>query len=111
MKGLFDDENNALDSLGKIDGLQLIYGIQKEGIKIYPNPTSEQITIKYNLKRMESGLLIFYDLTGREQTRITLSNKSNIVLSNISQLNNGVYTYKYYVNNSVRETGKLSVIK
>jgi hypothetical protein len=111
VKGLFDDENNELDSLGKNDGLQLIYGIAKSGIKVYPNPASQKITIKYNLKWNESGLLIFYDLIGRERIRINLSNKSNIVLSNIPELCDGVYTYKYLINNRAIETGKLSVVK
>ncbi|HNB81133.1 MAG TPA: hypothetical protein PLP14_03480, partial [Chitinophagaceae bacterium] len=37
-KGLFDQENEGLDSMANADGLQLIYAKEKRGIKIFPNP-------------------------------------------------------------------------
>nr|HNH67506.1 T9SS type A sorting domain-containing protein [Bacteroidia bacterium] len=110
-KGLFDQENEGLDSMANADGLQLIYAKEKRGIKIFPNPAQEKISIKYQLNRNESAVLILYDLTGRERKQIQLISSSTVVETTIAELNDGIYTYKYFVNSTLSETGKLSVIK
>ncbi len=62
--------------------------IIKNSIAIYPNPTSDFITITYNDMITEGAKIILFDITGKQLLTQPLSSMNNI---NISHLADGVY--------------------
>jgi len=65
----------------------------------------------YKFHEMNMKKFISFELIGWERKQIHLSSHSTIVETTITELNDGIYTYKYFVNNAISETGKLSVLK
>ncbi|MBK6329810.1 MAG: T9SS type A sorting domain-containing protein [Bacteroidetes bacterium] len=63
----------------------------------------------YELSKNQKGLVIVYDILGREQMKIDLHSDNNKVSINVSLLKQGLYTYKYLVNNRQQITGKLLI--
>ncbi len=76
-------------------------------INIYPNPTSEIISIENG--DFNSGQLKFFDLSGRLVEQLTLSNTSEEL--NVSHWNSGIYYYQFEsTNNGEVKQGKLVVL-
>ena len=88
-KGLFDDENEMLDSMSN-NSLTTITNQNK--LTLYPNPATTEITVEYNAT--ENTLLTIYDITGRAVLQTELSSKNNNLKIDISRLANSVYTFK-----------------
>jgi Domain of unknown function (DUF4832)/Domain of unknown function (DUF4874)/Secretion system C-terminal sorting domain/Carbohydrate binding domain/Fibronectin type III domain len=71
-------------------------------MKIYPNPTSQNATLEYNLLEKNQVSIVIYDLMGKVVSRITNENqnagsyKTNISTSN---LKDGIYLVKLITNN------------
>jgi Secretion system C-terminal sorting domain len=107
-EGLFDGESDYLQNLQPAkDKLQISEG----DIALYPNPANTQITIAYHLLNGEEGKLIIYEMLGRERMAIELTSSANKVIADVSNLEMGLFTYKYFVNNESRSTGKLLIEK
>lgn len=73
---------------------------------LYPNPASTMITIEYSLNENEKGQLQFYDVFGKKRLEVILSNRKgreNVILNRIE---NGVYFYRFLINDKVNCTGK-----
>jgi hypothetical protein len=104
--GLFDDENNYLKSLKQKSS---ILANSENQFILYPNPASSIITIGYTLQPNEKGDVVVYDILGREQIIINLDYNINKVSVNISSLAQGIYSYKYVVNNVQKQAGKLLI--
>jgi hypothetical protein len=82
--------------------------IVKDGnIKIYPNPFNNQITIDYSLDQNEKGVVNIFDLLGRLIQNIDLNPATNRVTIKVNNIANGVYFYKFIINERVVESGKL----
>ncbi len=112
--GLFDEENSWLNSISNSTINNVVdkvmnQTIQENKFEIYPNPASTVLKIAYQLNEYENGELILFDIIGKEQLRISLSNKSNNVIVNIQNLFKGIYTYKYVINNISKSTGKITI--
>ncbi len=104
--GLFDDENNYLKNIKpKLN----VFSNSENQFILYPNPASTAVTIGYKLQPNEKGDVIVYDLLGRAQMKIDLDYNINKVSINILSLPQGIYTYKYFVNNVQKEAGKLLI--
>jgi hypothetical protein len=103
-KTVYENENKFLKNIGKknIERKDYLF-------KLYPNPASTQLTITYSLNHTEKGKLIIYDILGREQIQIDLQNNVNKVSVNIQSLPQGIYMYKFFVNNNQTEAGKLLI--
>jgi hypothetical protein len=106
-KGIFDDENAYLKSLKPKETLLTKNG--EHTFKLYPNPATTTVTIAYELNKNEKGKVIIYDILGREQMKIDLHHDNNKVSINVSLLRQGIYTYKYLVNNAQKIAGKLLI--
>jgi hypothetical protein len=108
--GLFDDEDRFLDSIMNIQTIhsQIIVGDQ---VKIYPNPAQTQITISYEIGVGQDAKIVMLDMSGRTVQIIELSPTNNKVTTKLLDLANGLYTYKYIVNNHTKETGKVIIFK
>ena len=79
----------------------------KKHIKLYPNPTSTQLTIEYMLDLDEEGNIELCDIVGKKLFGLELPVSANQVSIDVTQLPKGVYLYKYIINNKPVETGKL----
>jgi hypothetical protein len=91
---------------GVIDHL-LLNILNQENIKVYPNPSSTNVTIDYSLLSSETGEIVFYDLLGIEHLRTQLSNYNNRTSFSIASLPKGIYIYKYLVNGQKRYANKI----
>lgn len=68
--------------------------IPSKDFKIYPNPTSGQVTLEFESAKTESGILKLYNVSGKlvfEQT-LKLESGSNVHTVNISKVAQGVYS-------------------
>ena len=71
-------------------------------ILVYPNPSSNYLNFDFNTTNEYSILL--YDVNGKQVKNIEgLQSKASV---NISNLNNGLYFYKVYANNTTVKSGK-----
>jgi len=106
-KGIFDNENAYLKSLKPKENLLTNNG--EHAFMLYPNPATTTVTIAYELNQNEKANVIVNDILGREQMKIDLHPAHNIVSINVSLLRQGIYIYKYLVNNRQEKTGKLLI--
>jgi hypothetical protein len=105
-EGLFDGENNYLT------GLQpkvISNKMEVNAFEIYPNPSSMQIIISYKLTEHQSGKFILYDILCIEKINIDLNDRVNKVVVNVSNLRQGLYTYKFTDGSKLNTTGKLLI--
>ncbi|MEZ5045907.1 MAG: T9SS type A sorting domain-containing protein [Chitinophagaceae bacterium] len=103
-KGLFDDENAMLDTLGQGNINKFIDDL----FKIYPNPASTSVTVEYSLQS-EASILQLFDLTGRIVKEITLPKGTSKTEFRVTDLVTGVYTYKQILHDRSAKTGKLLI--
>jgi hypothetical protein len=66
-------------------------------LKLYPNPTESMLIFEYNLQNVEKGVLVLYDLLGRESLHVNLNSYANKVSFSVQHLPKGIYICKYYV--------------
>jgi len=76
--------------------------IYLQDIMIYPNPFTDQLTLRNNSK--ESLEIILYDITGRE---LLYQSFTNYVILNTEQLAKGIYLYKIINKTGGEKTGKI----
>ncbi|MBK8143880.1 MAG: T9SS type A sorting domain-containing protein [Bacteroidetes bacterium] len=95
-------ENNAIiDSKRKV--------LEDGDINIYPNPTSQQLTIEYECKT--DGEFILYNSLGQEILKTTLTNENKKVSLLTNDLSVGVYSYKCIFAGCESKNGKITIIK
>jgi hypothetical protein len=62
---------------------------------LYPNPTNNCININYKLKQYETAQLLIYDVLGVQLENFVINSQNELIGLNVSDLRNGVYTYKF----------------
>jgi hypothetical protein len=77
----------------------------REAVNIFPNPTNGLLKIDYKIN--DDGVLAIYDISGRLVRSILLPATTQHIVTDISDLANGIYTYKVRVNSSVISNGKI----
>jgi hypothetical protein len=75
-------------------------------IQLYPNPTTGAINIEYEI--VEDAELIFYDILGREMTKIRLAKEDLFKYENLN-LPMGVYVWKCIDGAKELDSGKLII--
>jgi hypothetical protein len=105
--GLFDEENAEMDNTAQQHGLQVIYAVEKNSIKLYPNPATDQVNVSYNVNPYDKSVLELLDIQGRHIQTIHLPANNNKVSFSIAEWSNAVYTYRFVVNGIIKENGKL----
>lgn len=76
----------------------------------YPNPTNSTTTINYQLPASATtGEMVFYDLTGREVKRVTVTRAFTSVLITAADLAAGTYYYELQTNVGVVPGNKIIV--
>ncbi len=63
----------------------------KNDLTVFPNPTSDKITISYPTIKIKS--VDIYNILGEKITSISLENKSNVTVD-ISSMNSGIYLFR-----------------
>ncbi|MFC2107223.1 PKD domain-containing protein [Bacteroidota bacterium] len=89
----------GFDSINKVDYINVLVGLGElshNGIKVYPNPFNELITIEGLLNAKQ---VILSDLTGVEIYNQVLSGNASEVKINTSGLSNGIYFCRIIRNN------------
>ncbi len=83
----------------------VINEILANSISVYPNPNSGILNINLTSELAHNSALEIYDVLGKLVVKQVLSNELNTI--NISNLNNGIYTYKVLNNSNIVKFGKL----
>jgi hypothetical protein len=76
------------------------------GVNIYPNPTNGIINITLSSELTKNSTLEIYDAIGKLIVTEVLSNELNTL--NISNLSNGIYSFRVMNNNTMVKFGKLA---
>ena len=85
--------------------------IQKEKIKIFPNPTNDFVTFTNLSSKIESkGFLQIYDEQGKQVYSNSLIDFTSFTV-NTSEWASGLYLYRYIVENVPSQEGKINIIK
>ncbi len=78
----------------------------------YPNPSSNTVTINYQLPTgTNSGEIVFYNLAGEEIKRFQVDNSFKTLELNNSDLSVGTYLYHLETTNDISAAKKMVVIK
>ena len=104
--------------LGALNGVgcdSIVSNVQSEkgtklNCKVYPNPTSGELTIEYENPLKEIGTFKLYDFMGKPLLSIDLSPNSRSQKLELSNHPSGIYFYKIESNNVIIDSGKLVVI-
>lgn len=80
--------------------------------RLFPNPNDGTMNFVYSLKEASQGEMIIFDLTGKSVAKYSLpTGLDNQILINETQLSNGVYFYKVIVDNEIKVSDKIVIIK
>ena len=83
----------------------------KCSFKLYPNPTSDKVMLEYNLNEGETGSIQIYTITGIKVLNYDFTADKNALTFSTAQLKTGIYFYSIVVNNELRASDKLVIIK
>ncbi len=87
---------------------EIVAGVQ---IKLYPNPTSGQITIDTELGKINNGTVEIYDITGKLVAEYELSKVTSTTKIGLDQLSGGIYTYAVLENGMRVSAGKFNLMR
>jgi len=82
-----------------------VSNISESSIKVFPNPTTETITINIGTELQ----LLYFELIDIHGTRILEKVISNNQKMNIKQFSAGLYFYNDYRNNEIIQKGKIII--
>lgn len=102
--GLFNEENGQL--FGSNINNFLVNIIQKENIKLFPNPGNDIIRALYPYAGGKNKILKLFDLHGRIIKEISLPEHCNGFGFSVLDIPSGVYVYKFIVDNTIVNNGK-----
>ena len=80
------------------------------GVKLYPNPAKESVSLEYYLSEGSANLRIM-DLMGRLVANYSINSEENIFTFNVKNLIEGVYFIQIDQNDRNLYTNKFIVIK
>ena len=78
---------------------------------IYPNPTSNSVTIEYNWDGDEPIVLEFYDLLGSKVIKVLLPRKQGKAIFDVTHLPSGAYIYRTISNTASNQSGKIVILR
>jgi hypothetical protein len=95
----FQSINNNIDRYGK----------NNPQFNLYPNPSSDNVTINYNI--VTDAVIEITDVTGNLVGTYNLPVSGTIIQIKNDNLPSGVYMYRIIANNTVIKLGKIVIIK
>lgn len=77
-------------------------GIDIDGLSVYPNPTDNDLNIRFTLANAEQANLIVQDVSGKiaQSAMVNASEGSNLVMMDLTQLAAGMYFLKVQIGTS-----------
>ncbi len=78
---------------------------KQEHFDVHPNPNNGEFWIKLN-EQVQKGEIIITDLTGKQIAKVSVSNTTNVSLSNMSE---GVYLINLVSENTIIDTQKIVI--
>ncbi len=97
-------------------GTPTALGIKEETIQadihLFPNPNNGTMNFEYSITGASVGELAIYDLSGKEivNYKLEAGTGKNLKIDE-TKLSNGIYFYKMIVNNEVKASDKIVIIK
>lgn len=79
-------------------------------VKIYPNPTTGNVTLEYALAEDQIGTLEVFDLMGKRVRSTTLSGAGPWYFT-VDNLSSGLYSVRVLVDNKVVLSEKVSILR
>jgi hypothetical protein len=79
----------------------------KSVFTLYPNPSDGELSISYNLKSDQVGIVLCYDIMGRLRKTIDLDPVQKTIQVNMAGLEPGIYMCKYLVDGEFQHSEKL----
>lgn len=79
--------------------------------KIYPNPNNGTMLFSYEIPEQSKGILILYDISGKQVDCFVLHEGQNIAQISDDKLGNGIYFYRFVVDDGQVNSGKFVIIK
>lgn len=80
--------------------------------KLFPNPNDGTMNFIYSLKETSQGEMIIFDVTGKAVAKYLLATGlDNQIIINETKLSNGIYFYKVIVDNELKVSDKIVIIK
>ena len=80
-------------------------------LKVYPNPTVNQLNFEFNSETKKVNKLVLYSIDGRLIVNADVPNSLNKHSLNVSKLNKGTYFYRVTFEDGYIETDKFIKIK
>lgn len=80
-------------------------------VELFPNPNNGVFTFKYQIPTDAKGKLEIYDLSGKLISSFYINSNEESIDVNLMEIPNGIYLYKFYVNNELMLTEKLIINK
>lgn len=86
--------------------------VENAEFKLFPNPNDGSMNFIYSLNETSKGEMIIFDVTGKAIATYSLkTGENNQILINETQLSNGVYFYKVIIDNELKTSDKIVIIK
>lgn len=84
---------------------------ENTALMVYPNPASDQLTINYQLSASDVAVFEIYNVVGEIVLTRTLNTSEGEQKLPLSNLNSGIYFYKYSINDRIVSKDKLVIVK
>lgn len=116
--GLIDTTGTIPGMINYVDSLTIVVGCT--GVeeyhndtfgKIYPNPANTIASYEIELKNNETGVLELFDLLGNKVRSKKLNPGKSKTLIDLSDLANGTYVYKVFIDNEYKASNKIIITK
>lgn len=76
---------------------------------IYPNPTNGILNATYYLPENSSGEIVIYGMDGKEIYRLKCQTGNRFTVIDISEVQSGIYSYSYIIDETPSNKGKIVV--
>ena len=77
-------------------------------MEIYPNPSSDEVKIKFNLSEsFNFGQITIFDVTGKNIMNFQINDKPEEIVISDNELTPGIYFVKLSVTSGIVETEKI----
>jgi Secretion system C-terminal sorting domain len=98
--------------LGKMAGCSSSTQESKEtAVNIYPNPVKNDLTLTFNASYYQKGVFHLTDLQGRRIASYPIQPDHDEYHFDISAIPNGMYLWQLVLDDNIRQTGKVAVMK
>ncbi len=104
------DDVSIVDCTGSGIGINELDNPYK--IKLYPNPNNGNMNLIYTLNKSSKGEFDLFDITGTliKKYPLQIGEKNQLIISE-TELNNGIYLYKVIVDDAIKSSNKIVIIK